>query len=78
MSRYDAEVRWQGLLDPQAIELLSPGGEPNAFEDQDWQHANQTLREAVLSRLDSAAIVVTPAGEFMLALDRLLLQTPVG
>jgi len=70
--KLDAEVRWQGLLDPQAIELLSPGGEPNAFEDQDWQHANQTLREAVLSRLDSAAIVVTPAGEFMLALDRLL------
>lgn len=70
--KLEPDVRWQSLLDPQAIELLSPGGEPNAFEDEDSQHANQTLREAVLSRLDSAAIVVTPAGEFMLALDRLL------
>lgn len=71
-----ADVRWQTLLDPQAIELLSPGGEPNAFDDQDSQHANQVLRDAVLSRIDSEAIVVTPAGEFMLALDRLLRAAP--
>jgi len=70
--KLDADARWQGLLDPQAVELLSPGGEPNAPEGADSQRANQTLREAVLSRLDGAAIVVTPAGELMLALDRLL------
>lgn len=70
--KLDGAAAWQSLLDPQAIELLSPGGEPNAPEGEDSQRANQTLREAVLSRLDGAAIVVTPAGEFMLALDRLL------
>jgi serine/threonine protein kinase len=70
--KLEADARWQSVLDPQVIELLSPGGEPNAFESEDSQQANQTLREAVLSRLDGAAIVVTPAGEFMLALDRLL------
>ncbi|MFO7566512.1 MAG: hypothetical protein R6X02_27970 [Enhygromyxa sp.] len=70
--KLEPDARWQGLIDPQAIELLSPGGEPNAPEGE--ERANQALREAVLRRLDGAAIVVTPAGEFMLALDRLLIR----
>jgi tetratricopeptide (TPR) repeat protein len=70
--KLDADARWDHVVDPLAIELLSPGGEPNAPEGEDSQRANQTLREAVLSRLDGAAIVVTPAGELMLALDCLL------
>jgi|GEM_PF-1486837 len=70
--KLDADARWQGLLDPLALELLNPGGEPNAPEGEDSQGANETLRVAVVSRLDGASIVMTPAGEFMLALDRLL------
>jgi tetratricopeptide (TPR) repeat protein len=70
--KLDAEAPWRGLLDPQALELLSPGGEPNAPAGE--EQANQALREAVLGRLDGAAIVVTPAGELMLALDRLLIS----
>lgn len=63
-------ARWQTLLDPRALELLSPGGEPNAPVGE--EQADLALREAVVRRLDGAAIVVTPSGEFMLALDRLL------
>jgi hypothetical protein len=63
---------WETLLDPLALELLTPGGEPNAPEPDDLQLANATLREAVVSRMDGAAIVVTAAGELMLALDHLL------
>ena len=70
--KLDGDARWAQVLDPLALELLSPGGEPNAPEGDDSLRANQTLREAVLARLDGSAIVVTPAGECMLALDRLL------
>ncbi|KIG15964.1 putative serine/threonine protein kinase [Enhygromyxa salina] len=68
----DAATSWASLLDPLALELLDPGGEPNAPEPEDLRLANVTLREAVTSRMDGAAIVVTAAGELMLALDRLL------
>jgi serine/threonine protein kinase len=64
----DPGAQWQTLLDPLALELLDPGKEPNAPEPED----TATLREAVVSRMDGAAIVVTPAGELMIALDRLL------
>jgi serine/threonine protein kinase len=68
----DAAASWATLLDPLALELLNPGGEPNAPEPDDLRLANATLREAVISRMDGAAIVVTAAGELMLALDCLL------
>lgn len=67
---------WRALLDPQALELLSPSGEPNELGEA--IDVDQALREAVADRLDrlharaESALVVTPAGEFMLALDRLL------
>lgn len=70
----DAAANWETLLDPLALELLNPGGEPNAPEPDDLRLANATLREAVVSRMDGAAIVVTAAGELMLALDRLLIR----
>jgi serine/threonine protein kinase len=70
--KLDAEVDVASVLDPLALELLSPAGEPNAPEGDASQAANQALRRAISSRLDGAAIVVTPAGELMLALDRLL------
>jgi hypothetical protein len=76
---------WRTLVDPQAIELLRPSGEPNELGELQGSPAraepldvDQALREAVASRLDrlhargESALVVTPAGEFMLALDRLL------
>ncbi len=65
----DPGARWDSILDPLALELLNPTGEPNAPEGED---STRTLRDAVVSRLDGAAIVVTPSGELMLALDRLL------
>ncbi|MFV8756205.1 hypothetical protein ACNOYE_37125 [Nannocystaceae bacterium ST9] len=74
---------WRALLDPQALELLSPSGEPNELGElhvrpSEALDVDQALRDAVVDRLDrlhargESALVVTPAGEFMLALDRLL------
>jgi hypothetical protein len=76
---------WRAQLDPQALELLRPSGEPNELGELhvpsgqvETVDVDQALREAVASRLDrlhargESALVVTPAGEFMLALDRLL------
>ncbi len=65
---------WRTQLDPLAIDLLSPSSEPNAPGDPGLEaEPDQTLREAITSRLEGGvAIVVTPAGERMLALDRLL------
>ncbi|PRP99577.1 hypothetical protein [Enhygromyxa salina] len=68
----DATSDWQRLVDPLALELLDPGSEPNAPESDDLRDLNVTLREAVIARMDGAAIVVTAAGELMLALDSLL------
>ncbi|PRP92127.1 Serine/threonine-protein kinase PrkC [Enhygromyxa salina] len=67
----DADTRWSSVLNPRALELLHPDGEPNAPDTTDAP-ANAILRDAVVSRMDGAAIVVTPAGELMLALDCLL------
>ncbi len=70
------ETDWRSMLDPLALELLTPTGEPNAFEPTPTpEFEGEALREAVIERLDrlgGSAIVVTPADEFMLALDRLL------
>lgn len=70
----DSGASWRTILDPLALELLDPAGEPNAPAASD---SRQTLHDAIASRLDAllgAAIVVTPAGERMLALDRLLVR----
>lgn len=67
----DSGAPWRTILDPLALELLDPAGEPNAPTATD---SRQTLHDAIVSRLDGAAIVVTPAGERMLALDQLLLR----
>lgn len=72
----EPDADWRAQLDPTALDLLTPSTEPNApniagtpgFDAE----PDQTLREAIVARLDGAAIVVTPAGERMLALDRLL------
>jgi len=67
---------WRASIDPAALELLSPSGEPNELGEA--IDLDQALREAVAARLDrlrtrgESALVVTPAGEFMLPLDRLL------
>ncbi len=71
---------WRTQIDANVLELLSPSGEPNEIGDRSIEDVDvdQALREAVASRLDllrargESALVVTPAGEFMLALDRLL------
>ena len=69
----EAEADWESVLDPLALELLSPAGEPNTFEiGHETHEANASLREALTSRMNGASVVVTPAGEFMLALDELL------
>jgi hypothetical protein len=67
----DSGAPWRTILDPLALELLDPAGEPNAPAAAD---SRQALHDAITARLDGAAIVVTPAGERMLALDRLLLR----
>jgi serine/threonine protein kinase len=67
----DSHAPWRTILDPLALELLDPAGEPNAPAATD---SRQTLHDAIVSRLDGTAIVVTPAGERMLALDRLLVR----
>lgn len=68
---FEPGAAWRSLLDPLALELLDPAGEPNAPEAANSGH---DLRRAIVSRLDGAAIVLTAAGERMLALDRLLVR----
>lgn len=75
---------WRTQLEPDALELLRPSGEPNERGELQSPSAGElpdidaALREAVTTRIDALArrgepaIVVTPAGERMLALDRLL------
>lgn len=75
---------WREQLDDETLELLRPSGEPNERGELQSPSAAElpdidaALREAVVTRLDrlarqgESAIVVTPAGERMLALDRLL------
>ncbi len=67
----EAGAAWQPFLDPLALELLEWEGEPNA---PDVAGSRQSLQDAIVSRLDGTAIVLTPAGERMLALDRLLVR----
>lgn len=64
----EADADWRAVLDPLALELLDPDNEPNAPERGDAGD----LRAAIISRMHGGAIVVTPAGECMLAVDRLL------
>jgi hypothetical protein len=67
----DAAAPWRTILDPLALELLDSASEPNPPTATD---SRQALHDAIVSRLDGTAIVVTPAGERMLALDRLLIR----
>lgn len=76
---------WRTQLDPEALELLRPSGEPNERGELSSPSAAElpdvdaALRDAIIGRLDrlaqagESALVVTPSGERMLALDRLLL-----
>jgi serine/threonine protein kinase len=68
----DSGAPWRTILDPLALELLDSASEPNA--PTATTDSRQTLHDAIVSRLDGTAIVVTPAGERMLALDQLLIR----
>jgi serine/threonine protein kinase len=68
----DGGAPWRTILDPLALELLDSASEPNA--PTATTDSRQTLHDAIVSRLDGTAIVVTPAGERMLALDQLLVR----
>lgn len=72
----DDGAPWREHLPALALGLLSAAGEPNAPEDRDPDETHATLREAVVSRMSGACVVVTPAGELMLALDQLLARSP--
>ena len=79
--RLEADSDWRAQVHPLAMTLLAPSTEPNAPEalagrqSGEWDDdSDRTLREAVAARIDGEAIVITAAGERMLALDRLLLR----
>lgn len=69
---------WRALIDARALELLRASSEPNAPQASETQASappetsDDALRDALTARLDSSMLVVTPAGELMLALDKLL------